>query len=51
MSAGKLGDFVVLSGNPWENPEKINEITVELTIVGGEIVYQDSDTTLAFLSG
>lgn len=49
LSAGKLADFVVLSNNPWENPEKINEITVELTIVGGEIVYQHPDTTLAFL--
>lgn len=51
LSAGKLADFVVLSSNPWENPEKINEITVELTIVGGEIIYQHPDTTLAFLSG
>ncbi len=38
IERGKQADFVALDGSPWET-ESISELAVELTIVGGEIVY------------
>lgn len=41
LEVGKLGDFVVLAEDPLEiDPRKIKDIPVEMTVVGGEIVYQ-----------
>lgn len=38
---GKLGDLVVLAEDPFEvEPEGIVDIPVEMTVVGGQIVYQ-----------
>jgi predicted amidohydrolase YtcJ len=38
---GKLADFAVLSDDPYRVPrEKIGNIKVEMTIVGGKVVYQ-----------
>jgi predicted amidohydrolase YtcJ len=40
IETGKLADLVVLSDDPLRVPtDKIGEIEVEMTIVGGEIVY------------
>lgn len=40
IKEGKLADFVVLSENPMEvHPEKIKDITIDMTIIGGEVVY------------
>lgn len=41
IEQGKLADIVVLSEDPYENPERVKEIRVYLTIQDGEIVYQD----------
>jgi predicted amidohydrolase YtcJ len=41
IKIGKLADFVVLADDPYRVPrEKIGGIKVEMTIVGGKIVYQ-----------
>jgi predicted amidohydrolase YtcJ len=41
IEQGKLADFTVLSGDPRAvPPDKIEDIKVELTIIGGRIVYQ-----------
>jgi hypothetical protein len=38
---GKLADFTVLSDDPLKiAPEKIRDIKVEATIVGGEVVWR-----------
>jgi len=37
---GKLADLVILSGDPTEVPvEEIKDLEVEMTIIGGEVVY------------
>jgi predicted amidohydrolase YtcJ len=41
IEAGKLADLTVLSGDPTAVPSsKIGDINVDLTIVGGKVVYQ-----------
>jgi hypothetical protein len=40
IEIGKLADMVVLSEDPYENPERIKEIKVALTMQDGEIVYR-----------
>jgi predicted amidohydrolase YtcJ len=40
LEPGKLADFIVLSENPFEvEPERISEIQIDLTVIGGKIVY------------
>jgi predicted amidohydrolase YtcJ len=39
LEAGKLGDLVVLGQDPFE-AESIIDIAVEMTVIGGEIVYE-----------
>jgi len=41
LEEGKLGDFVVLGEDPYEiDPHRLKEVAVEMTVIGGEIVYQ-----------
>lgn len=41
LEVGKLGDFVVLAGDPFEvDPGYIKDIPVEMTVIGGDIVYE-----------
>jgi len=40
IAPGKLADLVVLSRDPYKTaPERIKDIKVEMTIVGGNIIY------------
>ena len=44
VSQGKLADLVLLSDDPTRvPPEQIKNIKVEMTIIGGEVVYQTPD--------
>ena len=38
LTPGKLADLVVLSADPFEHPEEIEEVQVKMTLVGGEPV-------------
>jgi predicted amidohydrolase YtcJ len=41
LEVGKLGDLVVLAGDPYQiDPREIEGISVEMTVVGGEIEYR-----------
>jgi predicted amidohydrolase YtcJ len=41
LSPGKLADMVVLSADPLSvEPERIKDIKVEMTIIGGEVVWE-----------
>jgi predicted amidohydrolase YtcJ len=41
LSPGQLADMAVLSANPLiSGPEEIKNIAVEMTVLGGEVVYQ-----------
>ncbi len=41
IEEGKLADLTVLSGDPRAvPPSKIGDINVDVTIVGGKVVYQ-----------
>jgi len=41
ITPGKLADIVVLSGDPVKSPpEQIKEIKVEMTIIGGKVVWE-----------
>lgn len=41
LEVGKLGDLVVLAQDPFEiDPRQIVDIPVEMTVIGGEIVYE-----------
>jgi hypothetical protein len=43
LEVGKLGDLVVLGADPFEvDPGQIKEIPVEMTVIGGEIVFGES---------
>jgi predicted amidohydrolase YtcJ len=35
LTAGKLGDAVVLRGDPWREPGRIREVRTEMTVVAG----------------
>jgi hypothetical protein len=41
LEVGKLGDLVVLAQDPFEiDPRQIVDIPIEMTVIGGEIVYE-----------
>lgn len=44
IEIGKLADFAVLSHDPYRiEPETIKDLKVELTIIGGDVVYRRND--------
>jgi predicted amidohydrolase YtcJ len=44
LEPGKLADFAVLDGNPLDaDPERIADIGVLATVIGGTPVYQRGD--------
>jgi predicted amidohydrolase YtcJ len=40
IEVGKLADLVVLNGNPLAKPKDIAKMRVEMTLLGGEVVYK-----------
>ena len=47
LEPGKLADFIVLSENPFEvKPERISEIKIDLTVIGGKIVYKSQRNSI-----
>jgi hypothetical protein len=41
LEVGKLGDLVVLGADPFQvTPDEIKEIPIEMTVLGGQVVYQ-----------
>ena len=53
LEPGKIADMAVLSGNPLDMPvEKINTLTVEQTILGGDLYHSsDKSSFLTLLHG
>jgi predicted amidohydrolase YtcJ len=50
IEAGKLADLIVLDTDPLTSPpEKLLSTRVDLTIIGGEVVYDRSQTAVAAL--
>ncbi len=45
LTVGRLADFVLLSGDLFAiPPEEIRDVEVEMTVVGGKVVYESSET-------
>jgi predicted amidohydrolase YtcJ len=42
IAPGKLADFVVLSADPFHNPDVLSSLSVLKTIIGGEVVFDRS---------
>ncbi len=42
LAPGRLADFIVLSADPFQHPEGIENIKVEMTYLGGELVFSRS---------
>ncbi|WP_096389806.1 amidohydrolase [Halopenitus persicus] len=41
IEVGKRADLVALADSPWDRPESIRDIDVDLTVVDGDVVYRD----------
>ncbi|MCJ2532864.1 MAG: amidohydrolase [Candidatus Thermoplasmatota archaeon] len=42
ISTGKVADFIVLSGDPFHDPDALVSLSVLKTVVGGEVVFDRS---------
>ena len=45
LELGKLADLVVLDQDPRLDPERVCKRSIEMTFVGGELVYSSADET------
>ena len=43
VAVGKKADLVALDRSPWDHPDEIEDIDVALTVVDGDVVYDDRD--------
>ncbi|MDQ2052552.1 amidohydrolase [Natronolimnohabitans sp. A-GB9] len=43
LEVGKRADLTVLEASPWDQPDRIDEIEVAMTVVDGEIVFDGRD--------
>jgi len=46
LEVGKLADLVMLDGDPFKEPEAIVDMSVQMTIFNGEVVYENQPHTL-----
>ncbi|MEA3239760.1 MAG: amidohydrolase family protein [Candidatus Bipolaricaulota bacterium] len=42
LEVGKLADMIILDGNPFNEPTIIKDMSVQLTILDGKVVYENS---------
>ena len=47
LESGKLADFVILGGDPFAEPERIRDLPIQSTWIGGQCVYRSGESRRA----